>query len=126
MVEEIDVIYKRFLSIVMIAMMHLSKKFESKNKKDFASFVNDLFYNDVLMNVQFTYKNSSIIRDIISQYTKRSTYYNSAPKAILNLYFGEFDENNRREGFGRISFDNGDRYEGEWSNDLMHGFGVYI
>lgn len=125
-VEEINAIYKRFRSILSIAFMHISKKFESKNKKDFSTFLNDLFYNDVLMNAHFTYKNSMVIKDIIGQYMKRPQYGYGVQKIPANLYFGEVDESGKRSGFGRVSFENGDKFEGEWVNDFMHGFGLYI
>ena len=32
-------------------------------------------------------------------------------------------ENNKRNGFGLYCFQNGDQYEGQWKNDLMHGRG---
>ena len=126
-VEEINTIYNRFLNILTIGFMHISKKFDSKNKKDFTTFINDLFYNDVLLNAQFAYKNSVIIQNIIALYKKKQQYpYNSYNKLLTNLYFGEVGENERRCGFGRISFENGDKYEGTWENDAMHGQGLYI
>ena len=30
---------------------------------------------------------------------------------------------NKREGFGRATFANGDKYEGGWSNDMRNGEG---
>lgn len=41
-------------------------------------------------------------------------------------YFGTFNKN-RRHGYGIYVFKNGDRYYGEWKNDLVNisFFGIY-
>ena len=39
------------------------------------------------------------------------------------VYEGEF-VNNRREGKGRLIYENGSVYEGEWKDDEMNGRGV--
>ena len=33
---------------------------------------------------------------------------------------------NHINGKGKIVYDDGDSYEGEWKDDKAHGFGVYI
>eukprot|EP00934_Nitzschia_sp_Nitz4_P002124 Nitzschia sp. Nitz4//scaffold341_size29662//15258//16685//NITZ4_008039-RA/size29662-processed-gene-0.27-mRNA-1//-1//CDS//3329548549//2124//frame0 len=38
-------------------------------------------------------------------------------------YYEGLLENNKRSGFGLYKFKNGDQYEGQWKNDLMHGRG---
>jgi hypothetical protein len=40
-------------------------------------------------------------------------------------FFGSFDENLKRNGWGKYMFANGDGYEGDWKNDMMHGLGTY-
>ena len=97
--------------------MHLSKKLEKLNKKEFFVYMNDFFYHEVLMTIQYTYKNNSFVREICLQYEKKPTQYGGPSwkyniKVYNNLYFGEFDENEKRDGFGRLSLENGDKYEG--------------
>ncbi|KAL0232101.1 hypothetical protein PCE1_003097 [Barthelona sp. PCE] len=40
------------------------------------------------------------------------------------IYEGEFDEQNKRSGFGSYIYGDGTKYEGEWQNDVQHGEGV--
>ena len=115
--ENIHKIYKEISSLLMIAFMHLSKKLEKLNKKEFFVYMNDFFYHEVLMTIQYTYKNNSFVREICLQYEKKPTQYGGPSwkyniKVYNNLYFGEFDENEKRDGFGRLSLENGDKYEG--------------
>lgn len=39
-----------------------------------------------------------------------------------DIYQGEFNQDNLREGFGRCYYKNGDFYEGSWQKDLPHGY----
>lgn len=43
-----------------------------------------------------------------------------------NLYTGELSDENKRHGYGKITFFGGDTYEGFWENDRPHGEGLYI
>ena len=39
-------------------------------------------------------------------------------------YYGEY-RSGLKEGIGRYIWKNKARYEGEWKNDMMNGFGIY-
>ena len=43
----------------------------------------------------------------------------------MNQYTGYIDQTGKRKGLGTKVFRNGDRYEGEWSNDKANGKGRY-
>lgn len=44
-----------------------------------------------------------------------------------SLYIGEIDhETGKKNGQGKLTLSNGDSYEGEFKQDLFHGYGVYI
>ncbi|OMJ90632.1 hypothetical protein SteCoe_6905 [Stentor coeruleus] len=43
-----------------------------------------------------------------------------------NLYVGELNEENKRHGYGKITYFGGDTYEGYWDNDKPHGEGLYL
>jgi hypothetical protein len=128
-VEKIDEIYKETSGILMVLIMHVAKKYESINKKDFTTYLNELFHHDVLMTAQYSNKTSYIIRNIVSQYEKKPVYSMQNKifaKSTTSLYYGEISDKKLRNGFGRLSLENGDKYEGYWENDLMHGEGLYI
>jgi len=38
------------------------------------------------------------------------------------MYIGEF-KNGKRNGIGKFFWYNGDSYEGQWHNNLVHGLG---
>lgn len=54
-------------------------------------------------------------------------YGSSGYSAYLsqNLYVGEMNEENKRHGYGKITYFGGDTYEGYWDNDKPHGQGLY-
>ena len=41
------------------------------------------------------------------------------------VYSGEINQANEREGHGRQDWLDGSYYEGEWKDNLKHGFGEY-
>ena len=40
-------------------------------------------------------------------------------------YFGDRDEQGRRHGVGKVCWDDGSSYEGEWFQNLRHGNRVF-
>lgn len=46
-------------------------------------------------------------------------------KAFRNRYSGQFLDN-KRNGLGKFFYANGSIFEGEWLNNLKHGYGVFI
>ncbi len=45
-------------------------------------------------------------------------------KKIYSLYEGQF-LNNKKQGLGRLIFENGETYEGNFKNDRLDGNGIY-
>ena len=49
--------------------------------------------------------------------------------AVINLnngrYEGDLNSSNEPNGYGICDYNNGDRYQGEWSNGKWSGFGKY-
>ena len=54
----------------------------------------------------------------------RGTYYSNKEPFKGDKYVGEF-RNNLREGKGIYYYHNGDRYEGEFRNNLREGKGIF-
>lgn len=44
---------------------------------------------------------------------------------VVDRYIGETNKLGQKHGYGTYMFPNGDMYEGIWSFNKMHGFGVY-
>ncbi len=44
---------------------------------------------------------------------------------VTGQYKGDLDGNGKREGKGKMTYDSGDYYDGEFENDLRHGHGIY-
>lgn len=41
-------------------------------------------------------------------------------------YFGDYDENNKRKGFGKFVRTDGAIFEGQWDNGMLHGPGKFV
>ena len=48
------------------------------------------------------------------------------PDDIGDVYVGETNEDGQKHGRGKISFESGDSYEGEFVNDIICGHGTFI
>lgn len=122
--------YKDVHETLMVACMHISAKFEKIQKKDINSYIKALFFEDLLQPIKCSNTSNRNIQTIISNNDPRPSYnrnYNTITKLSSNLYFGEINEaNSLRDGYGRLSLENGDKYEGYWRNGVMNGQGVYI
>lgn len=43
---------------------------------------------------------------------------------FINGYEGEINKNQKREGFGKYAYENGEYYKGQWLNDQKNGIGI--
>ena len=46
--------------------------------------------------------------------------------AEKDVYYGEYDTNQNRDGYGLIYYQNGDFYLGEWRKNQRQGRGIYV
>ena len=44
----------------------------------------------------------------------------------INKYLGEVNQENQRNGYGKVAYYGGDSYEGYWRSDKRHGQGLYM
>lgn len=126
LVQNVLEIFNIFQNWVLIACMHICFKFEKTHKKSLKSYLNDIFNDEVIFVISCRFKERGeimlLIRDFVPKVHNRYAY----PLIPKNLYFGELAPDGFREGFGRVSLSNGEKYEGFWSKDLFNGEGLYI
>ncbi|CAG9333888.1 unnamed protein product [Blepharisma stoltei] len=122
---------------------HLDSIFKQETYKSLDSYLTEEFNTDIILNRNSTLRQIPEIKKIISEkydkpYSHSSgirtnggmwsgggmgSYYSSNRE---NDYFGELDVHGNRQGYGKITFFNGDKYDGYWKDDNMHGIGIYF
>lgn len=126
LVQSLLEIFNAFQDWVLIACMHICPKFEKTHKKSLKSYLSDIFNNEVIFVITCRFKDRGEVMSLVREFAPKvqNKYsYNLVPR---NLYFGELSPDGLREGFGRVSLSNGEKYEGFWSKDLFNGEGLYI
>lgn len=118
--------FSDFQYLIQIVSMHIAFKFEKSFKKSIKSYVNDTFYNEVIFVISCRFKDRSDISALTQEFTPRVPNKFAYPSGQKNFYFGELSADGLREGFGRVSLSNGEKFEGFWKNDVFHGDGLYI
>lgn len=83
-------------------------------KKNLEDYMFDWFENKIFLNQNgLGEHNWYLARVEMTQYTLRNTYY------------GNF-KNGKRHGQGTFLYANGTKYEGNWENNLKHGWVINI
>ena len=132
---EIEGKYKDLKDILTQVFSHIELSFKSDSSKTFSQHLDSEFYNNILLHTKYKLKSFSELKKSVEAFEKSVspgygtsvwgrgyTPYNQFRESD---YFGTLDKNGNREGYGKITFYNGDRYEGFWENDSMHGKGIY-
>lgn len=139
-------VYIDLKSSLMSIFLHLDKSFQYEIGKSFKNYLDEQFFNQVLAIQKLRLRGDPACRKIIDEYDKvyygssgsggysynysssyssnysNTSYYISSKE---NVYLGELDEDSRRHGYGKITYFNGDSYEGNWSEDKPDGLGIY-
>ena len=124
------------------------KEFNSKIKYQLIKNQNDLFndlyeqymkYNTKLAESLIEYKfdfeslkiitktkNKNQIKNINNITLKTKLLINNKKNTISNIYSGEIDINNNRNGFGILLFSNGIKFEGQFVKNSFNGIGRHI
>lgn len=116
-------------------LMHIDKYLSMELHKDLKTLLDEQFYKKVISPIKAKLMSNSKTRQIVSLYDKNyywsGTSYGSLGYSSWssypreNTYLGELDQEGKRQGYGTISYFNGDSYEGFWENDKPHGKGIY-
>ncbi|EWS73478.1 hypothetical protein TTHERM_000138019 (macronuclear) [Tetrahymena thermophila SB210] len=98
---------------------------ESNKENDLKQTIEDQFYFDqVLADKLGGYKLNRVDESIIIG-TKELGCYIICRKDFYNIQIGSFNECMRLNNKGKIFFQNGDMYEGNFKDQKFHGKGVY-
>ena len=148
--NEYDYLYlKKIVKIQKIYKgYNYRKEFNSKIKYQLIKNQNDLFndlyeqymkYNTKLAESLIEYKfdfeslkiitktkNKNQIKNINNITLKTKLLINNKKNTISNIYSGEIDINNNRNGFGILLFSNGIKFEGQFVKNSFNGIGRHI
>lgn len=132
LVESIESTYREMKHSYALIFMHLDKFLLMEYKNNLSDLLDDKFNQQVIAPLKSKLEEDPDTRVFVQtydkvyspQYTMYSTCTSSYPRD--NFYFGEMDENRKRSGYGKITYANGDAYEGFWEKDKPSGQGLYI
>ena len=148
-------IYNEFKQTISQFFIHFDKQLKMEVNTTIAKLLDEVFYNKVLSGFKTRLINEQSTKKIITEFSSTVPSYQDAgtsagdsPTVITysyapsagystnfndhsvylreNLYRGELNEENKREGYGKVTFFGGDTYEGYWENDRLNGEGLYI
>mmetsp|Transcript_7603 Transcript_7603/g.14265 ORF Transcript_7603/g.14265 Transcript_7603/m.14265 type:complete len:387 (+) Transcript_7603:3064-4224(+) len=134
-------VYEEAKNQITTNLIHLDKSYTIDVNKSLGKHLDENFYVKVISPNRTQLNDTPSIATTLSKYNSyptaaRQTAYNTSfypnyssyPYSSYqrdSVYLGELAEGNRREGFGKCTYYNGDSYEGFWSDDRPHGQGVY-
>jgi hypothetical protein len=118
------------------SLIHLDKSYSIEMGKSISKALDETFYQRVVSPNKTVLAETASIASLLSKYSpsaaRTTTYqtgfypnYSYTSYQRDSVYLGELDQDNKREGFGKCSYYNGDDYEGFWVEDRPHGRGVY-
>lgn len=117
--------YKKIVEMALVVFAPL----EQRMKKDFGQtlkdFLDESFYNKVVVPVKLDLLNFDKLRDIVEGYNRE--YRKKTSSRVIqhnvpeNIYIGELNTEGQRHGYGKITYISKDTYEGQWEFDKPHG-----
>lgn len=128
--------YEDAKSQITSSFIHLDRSYSLDYGKGISKSLDESFYFKVVSPNKAALIEEPSLTSLVNKYVTYTTsshttaystsYYPSYPSYQRDsIYLGELDEENKREGFGKCTYYNGDTYEGFWSDDRPHGQGVY-
>ena len=126
--------YKEFKKVMISVTLQLERSIQNEYDKSFGELLDEIFYTEVLYPSKSKLKSNIETSRLLSEYKSNkyfstskypTSYYNSYPKGE-NIYIGEVNDYDKKEGYGKMFYMNRDTYEGLWHNDKPSGQGLYI
>lgn len=126
--------YKSFKKTMVSVTLQLEKSIQNEYDKSFGELLDEIFYNEVLYPSKSKIKANIDTCYLLADYKGNkyfstskypSSYYSNYPKGE-NIYIGEVNEYDKKEGYGKMFYMNRDVYEGMWVNDKTNGEGLYL
>ena len=127
--------YKEFKKLMVSVTLQLEKSIQAEYDKSFSDLLDEIFYNEVLYPSKTKLKSNNESSRLMSDYKGSNKYfapskypnnfYGNYPKGE-NIYIGELNEYDKKEGYGKMFYMNRDVYEGMWANDKTNGRGLYV
>ena len=129
--KEIHSVYEKLKKEYSYIFLGLEKHFVSEIKHKLGDLLDEQFNIHVAKPFKDQLKQDQGLLSTLSYFDRvympvYSAYVFGGALARENCYFGEVANSRTRTGFGRITYANGDVYEGEWLNDKPSGKGLYI
>ena len=148
-------IFQEFKSTLSSFFIHFDKQLKIEINATISKLLEEIFYQKVIFGLKAKLLSDPSTKKIIDEldkaapiYHDASTYsdntaivvsdysydnnvyatsYNNQNAVYLrtNLYHGQLNEDNKRHGYGKITYFGGDTYQGYWDNDKAHGQGLY-
>jgi hypothetical protein len=124
-------IYEDCKSQLTQGLIHLDRNYSAETGIALGRHLDETFYFTVLAPSRSVLSPIPSYENALIKYntTRRGSLPSGYPYTTYqrdSVYVGELDEGNRREGYGKCTYYNGDCYEGYWSNDRTHGQGLYV
>lgn len=131
-------VYEEMKKLLQGLFFHLKPSFQSENNRDIEDVLEEQFYRQMLEPLKGRLNGVEEMAPIYKQYDRSySASFLSKPKGFITqiwtnqytketIFYGELNEAGLKHGYGRITYSNGDSYEGFWANDRYEGKGLYI
>jgi len=121
-----DTIFTDFKNTVSPIFTPIDAAFRRETGKTIQSFMESEFYNQAIVINKAKIQGDA--KQLLEKYEPTTfghstNYYWQTGRQPD--YYGEVSQEGKKQGYGKVTFPNGDTYEGNWENDQMDGLGIY-
>ena len=131
-------VYEEMKEMLQCLFFHLKPSFQAETNRDIDDVLEEQFYRQCLEPVKVHLREHEEVADVLKKFDRNySLSILSKPRSLISqmwnsnyskdtIYYGEVNDAGQKHGYGRITYSNGDSYEGFWANDKYEGKGLYI
>jgi hypothetical protein len=116
--------------------MFLEKHLKLMKSQNLGEMIDQIFYESIIIENKSLLQSDSSTKQILSDFSKLTNQGLSRDDTISlssssfktrakNQYFGELNEKNERNGYGKVNYSTGDSFEGFWKEGKKSGQGLY-